>query len=75
MITLTSAIDGSKVYVNPNQICAVFTEYSGEHTIIQFSGSTRIIIVLESVETVYNLIKKQKCMAWMNGTFEKRAQG
>lgn len=59
MIALTRKGDGKKVYVNPEQICAIFQKQDEEATIIQFPGSgLNFIMVLESVETVYSLIDR-----------------
>jgi hypothetical protein len=50
------------VYVNPEHICAVFKHYQfPNRTIIQFPGSDENNIhVLESVDTVANMIENSK---------------
>jgi uncharacterized protein YlzI (FlbEa/FlbD family) len=62
LIIVTRQIDGTKVYVNPEHICAVFKHYQfPNRTIIQFPGSDENNIhVLESVDTVANMIENSK---------------
>ena len=50
--------DRTKVYVNPNQICAVYQRYDNKDlTIIQFSGDgENYVEVLESIEAVMHII-------------------
>lgn len=58
MIIVTRKIDEKKAYINPNQVCAVYSSFLNEkETIIQFTGSNKnYLIVLESVDTVANTI-------------------
>lgn len=57
-VIFTRPSDRTKVYVNPNQICAVYQKYSNKDiTIIQFSGDgENYVEVLESVEAVMHII-------------------
>ena len=57
-VIFTRPSDRTKVYVNPNQICAVYQKYSNKDiTIIQFSGNEENYVeVLESVEAVMHVI-------------------
>lgn len=59
LIIVTRQTDGTKMYVNPEQICAVYQHYRFPDTVIQFSGSDgdNIIHVVESVDTVANMIE------------------
>lgn len=54
MIIVSRKIDGAKVYVNPENICAVYQRYDNkEITIIQFSGSDENYLeVIESADSV-----------------------
>ena len=58
LIIVTRKIDGKKMYINPIQICAVYSSFlNEEETIIQFTGSNKnYLIVLERVDTVANMI-------------------
>lgn len=56
LIIVTRKIDEKKMYINPNQVCAVYSGFLNEkETIIQFSGSNNFA-VLESVDTVADMI-------------------
>ena len=57
-VIFTRPNDRTKVYVNPNQICAVYQRYDNKDlTIIQFSGEgENYVEVLESVEAVMHVI-------------------
>ena len=57
-VIFTRPSDRTKVYVNPNQICAVYQKYANKDiTIIQFSGDgENYVEVLESVEAVMHII-------------------
>ena len=57
-VIFTRPSDRTKVYVNPNQICAVYQRYDKKNlTIIQFSGEgENYVEVLESTEAVMNII-------------------
>lgn len=52
--------DGKKVYVNPEQVCAVYPYYKQEDkTVIQFSGTEENYLeVLESAESIANMIMR-----------------
>lgn len=54
LIVVTRHVDGKKIYVNPEQVCAVYPYYKHEDkTVIQFSGSDEnYLVVLESVDRV-----------------------
>ena len=57
-IVLTRNNDGKKLLVNPDMICAVFIDYGGSSTIIQFPGEMdNCICVSESPEAIANLIE------------------
>ena len=57
-VIFTRPNDRTKVYVNPNQICAVYQRYDKKNlTIIQFSGEgENYVEVLESTEAAMNII-------------------
>lgn len=57
-VIFTRPNDKTKVYVNPNQICAVYQMYVNKDiTIIQFSGDgENYVEVLESIEAVMHII-------------------
>lgn len=61
LITVTREIDGTKVYVNPDYVCAVFQHYHFPNTtVIQFPGNVENDMhVIESVDTVANMIEKR----------------
>ena len=58
MIIVTRKADGKKMYINPNQVCAVYSSFLNEkETIIQLSGSEEsYLVALESADTVANMI-------------------
>lgn len=59
LIVVTRKIDGKKMYINPNQVCAVYPCYkNNEETIIQFPGTDEnYLTVLECVDTVANMME------------------
>lgn len=59
LIIVTRQSDGTKVYVNPEQICAVFKHYRfPDTTVILFPGSDENYVhIVESVDTVANMIE------------------
>ena len=61
LITLTRKIDGAKIYVNPEQICAVFPYYKKDTTVIQFAGDENYVEVLESVDSIATVLQIQAC--------------
>lgn len=57
-ITLTRANDGAKVYVNTDNICAIYPQYDKDFTLIAFIGSEKnVLAVKESVDSIRNLIR------------------
>ena len=59
LIILTRLIDGAKMYVNPEQICAVYPYYKKGTTVIQFAGEeNNFIEVLESPDSIASLINR-----------------
>ena len=54
MIIVSRMSDGEKVYVNPENVCAVYPCFDNkEITIIQFSGNdNNYLEVIESVDSV-----------------------
>ena len=58
MITVTRMVDGEKVYVNPENICAVYPRFDNkEITVIQFSGNDENYLeVIESEDSVACMI-------------------
>ena len=60
LITLTRKSDGAKMYVNPEQICAVYPYYKKDSTVIQFVGDNdNFIKVLESVDSIATILQIQ----------------
>lgn len=60
LITLTRKSDGTKMYVNPENVCAVYQYYKKESTVIQFAGAEENFLeVLESVDSVAELLEKR----------------
>lgn len=60
-IVATKIAGGGKTYVNASQICAVYRKYNNKNvTIIDFVGDCENYLeVLESPETIINLIKRE----------------
>ena len=58
LIVVTRYVDGKKMYVNPEQVCAVYPYYMQEDkTIIQFSGAYENDLgVLESAESIAHML-------------------
>ena len=54
LIVVTRYVDGKTIYVNPEQVCAVYPYFKHEdQTVIQFSGSDEnYLVVLESADSV-----------------------
>ena len=53
LITLTRKIDGAKMYVNPEQICAIYPYYKKDSTVIQLAGDIDSYIeVVESPDSI-----------------------
>ena len=54
MIIVSRMSDGAKVYVNPENVCAVYPRFDNkEITIIQFSGNdNNYLEVIESADSV-----------------------
>ena len=61
MIIVSRKIDGAKVHVNPENICAVYQRYDNkEITIIQFSGSDENYLeVIESADSVAGMMEEE----------------
>jgi len=59
LIIVSRKIDGAKVYVNPENICAVYPcRNNKERTIIQFPGSDENYLeVIESVDSVAGMME------------------
>lgn len=59
MITVTRMVDGEKVYVNPENICAVYPRFDNkEITVIQFPGNDENYLeVIESVDSVARMME------------------
>ena len=64
LIILTRACNGSRVYVNPNQICCIYRIYEyddKETTAIRFAGEAHNFIdVKERPEVIEDIIKAEK---------------
>lgn len=60
LIVVTREADGKKIYVNPEQVCAVYPYFKQEDkTVIQFSGEEKNYLeVLESAESIANMIMR-----------------
>ncbi len=57
LIIVTRQIDGEKMYVNPEQICAIYPYHKKESTVIQFSGTKeKYLDVKESPESIACMI-------------------
>ena len=57
LIIVTRQIDGKKMYVNPEQICAVYPYYKRESTVIQFAGTEENFLdVKESPKSIVSMI-------------------
>lgn len=53
LIIVTRIIDGAKVYVNPEQICAIYPYYKKDTTVIQFAGEeNNFIVAVESADSI-----------------------
>ena len=60
-IVVTRISDGEKIYVNANRICAIYRKYNSENaTIIDFGEDFDYLEVLESPESIMNLIKAEE---------------
>ena len=58
LIIVTRKIDGAKIYVNPEQFCAVYPYYKKDSTVIQFAGAEENYLeVLENVDSIANMIE------------------
>lgn len=62
LIVVTRYADGKKIYVNPEQVCAVYPYFQQEDkTVIQFSGAeNNYLVALESAESIANMIMREK---------------
>lgn len=57
LIIVTRWDDGEKMYVNPEQICAIYPCYKKESTVIQFARARESYLdVKESPESIVNMI-------------------
>lgn len=58
LIVVTREADGKKIYVNPEQVCAVYPYYKQEDkTVIQFAGAEgNYLEVLESAESIAHMM-------------------
>lgn len=57
-IIVTRAIDGAKMYINPENVCAVYPFYKRDTTVIQFAGAEENYLeVLESAESIANMME------------------
>ncbi len=59
LIDVTRQNDGKKIYINPRNVCAVYSNQDGS-TIIQFQRENCYWEVLESVETVAAMIERSE---------------
>lgn len=61
LITLSLFYDGSKAYVNPKNICAIYRNSHGV-TELRFAGGDggNYVMVKESVETVAKMIERNE---------------
>ena len=58
LIIVTREIDGVKMYVNPEKVCAVYQHYKKDSTVIQFAGAEENYLeVLESADSVANMME------------------
>lgn len=58
LIIVTRAIDGAKMYINPENVCAVYPFYKRDTTVIQFAGAEENYLeVLESAESIANMME------------------
>ena len=59
MIIVSRMVDKAKVYVNPENICAVYPRFDNEEiTVIQFPGSDENYLeIIESVDSVACMIE------------------
>lgn len=61
LIVLTSAREGSKVYVNPTQITTISECFGGEATIVAFVGDDNSYLkVLESAEYIAKMVEGEQ---------------
>ena len=60
LIVVTRHADSKKMYINPEQVCAVYPYYKQEEkTVIQFSGAEENYLeALESAESIANMIMR-----------------
>ena len=60
LIVVTRYADGKKIYVNLEQVCAVYSCFKQEDkTIIQFSGEEKNYLeVLECADSIANMIMR-----------------
>lgn len=58
LIIVTRQIDGKRMYINADQVCAVFPDYRDKSkTVIQFpGGEENYLLVSESVDSVANML-------------------
>lgn len=61
LIVVTRHADGKKIYVNPEQVCAVYPYFKREDiTVIQFSGTDENYLeVLESADSVACMMEEE----------------
>ena len=58
LIIVSRRADGAKVYVNPENICAVYPRFDNkEITIIQFENDGNYLEVIESVDSVASMME------------------
>ena len=59
LIVVTRDVDGEKMYVNADMVCAVYPYYKKENlSVIQFAGAEEnYVTVTESVETIANMME------------------
>ncbi len=56
---LSRKIDGRKIYINPEKVCAIYPKYKEDGTtIVQFAGSDENYLeVIESVDSVASMME------------------
>lgn len=58
LIIVTRAIDRAKMYVNPENVCAVYPYYKRDSTVIQFAGAEENYLeVTESADSIANMME------------------
>lgn len=59
VIIVSRRVDGAKIYVNPENICAVYPHFGNEEvTVIQFPGSEENYLeVIESTDSVASMME------------------